>query len=62
MIHVQHLTDRDPEDNGYYWYDSESDCDVFGPFHSENGAQLAGQLGITDQGSLDGWNNDQLER
>ena len=60
MIHVEHLTDRGPEDNGYYWYDSESDCDVFGPFTIEDDAYVAGRLGITDQVALDGWKAEQL--
>jgi hypothetical protein len=60
MIHVAHLTDRGPQDNGYYWYDSESDCDVFGPFTFEDGAHTAGRLGITNQVALDGWNAEQL--
>jgi hypothetical protein len=46
------VTHLEPRDNGYYWYDSGSDCDLFGPFDSVDDANTAARLGILDQLAL----------
>jgi len=53
MIEIKHITDaEDPRDNGFYWYDTQSDCDLFGPFSSQDLAAHAADYDIEDDRTL----------
>lgn len=53
MIEITHVTELDdPRDNGYYWNETDSPSDLFGPFSSPRRALHAADYDIADELSL----------